>query len=82
MGDPACAFRRIPLNRGRSDLPNRKQWETAESLILQYHDNAEAECDARASYHELQHDDLEAIKWRFTKQLIQRIRRGEKPPRA
>lgn len=63
-------------------MPSRKQWETAADLIRQYRDNAENECEARASYHELQRDDLEAIKWRFTRQLILRIRRGEKPPPA
>jgi hypothetical protein len=43
---------------------------------------AEDECEARASYHEMQGDPAVAEGWRRTKTLIRRLRCGERPPKV
>lgn len=57
-------------------------WETAERMLREYGAGAEEECDSRASYHQMQGDPAAAEDWRQAKSLIQRLRCGERPPKA
>jgi hypothetical protein len=57
-------------------------WEAAERMMREYGLAAEDECEARASYHEMQGDPAVAEGWRRTKTLIRRLRCGERPPKV
>ena len=57
-------------------------WEAAERMLREYGADAESECESRASYHQMQGDPTVAEGWRRTRELIQRLRSGERPPKA
>lgn len=57
-------------------------WEAAERMLREYGAGAEDECESRASYHDMQGDPTVAGGWRRTSEIIQRLRRGERPPKA
>ena len=54
-------------------------WRRAERILREYGEAAETECEARASYHEMQADPVMAEKWRATCEIIRRLRNGERP---
>jgi len=49
-------------------------WEIARRLLQDYGEAAEAECDARASYHAMQGDPAAAEQWRRLKRTVQLAR--------
>ena len=55
-------------------------WEAAQRMLCLYGKFAERDCDARASYHEMEGDIAVAEGWRRAREIIPRLRRGEKPP--
>jgi hypothetical protein len=55
-------------------------WKVAERVIREYGISAEEECAARAAYHQMQRDDAQAHKWRIIKELVERLRNGERAP--
>lgn len=55
-------------------------WQMAERMLREYGTAAEEECASRASYHEMQGDRTAAEGWRRARELIVRLRRGERPP--
>ena len=56
--------------------------QAAERMLREYGADAEAECEARASYHDMQGDDAVAEGWRRTRDLIVLLRPGGHPPTA
>lgn len=50
--------------------------ETARQMLREYGDRAEAECESRASYHEIEGDQEAAMHWRSLKQAIAKLRRA------
>ena len=55
-------------------------WRAAERMIREYGPSAEEECEARAGYHQMQHDEPEALRWRLIKGLVERLRKGDSAP--
>lgn len=49
-------------------------WETARRLLREYGDRAEAECEARATYHRMQDDKATAEEWRKLKSKVAILR--------
>jgi hypothetical protein len=56
--------------------------QAAQRMLREYGAGAEEECESRASYHDMQGDKSVAEGWRRTREVIQRLRSGEKPPTA
>jgi hypothetical protein len=55
-------------------------WTTAERILREYGETAEQECESRASYHEMQGDPAAMKNWRRIRDIIPRLRLGERPP--